>query len=331
MIRIAIDAMGGDYAPGEIVKGAVLASLEYPVSLLLVGDKSKIEAELVHYKRKGALSVVHASEIISNDESPVSAVKQKKDSSINVAVNLVKSQAADAVVSAGNTGALMTAALFGLGRIAGVERPAIATIFPTPSGQILLLDMGANVDCKPKHLQQFAEMGAQYAEHVMHIKNPRVGLLNIGEEKEKGNALVIESWPLLKETKINFVGNVESKEILSHKVDVVVCDGFVGNLILKFGESISDFIVSLLKKELAKNLVTKFAAVLLLPALASIKKSVDYDEAGGAPMLGINGVVFKAHGRAKAKAIKNAIRAAHEAVHEDLVGCISRVEKEHAG
>jgi phosphate acyltransferase len=326
VIRIALDAMGGDYAPAEIVKGAVLASLEYPVSISLVGDKQRLEKELSYYKKRGNITVVHASEVITNDESPVQAVKQKKDSSLNVAVSLVKNKAADAVVSAGNTGALMAAGLFGLGRVSGVERPAIATIFPTPSGPVLLLDMGANVDCKPRQLQQFGEMGAQYAEHVMHIKNPRVGLLNIGEEKEKGNQLAVESWPLLKEARINFVGNVEAKEILSAKVDVIVCDGFVGNLILKFGESISAFTINLLKKELAKNLITKFAAFLLLPALGSIKKSVDYDEAGGAPMLGINGIVFKAHGRAKAKAIKNAIRVAIEAVKEDLVGCISKME-----
>ncbi len=326
MIRIALDAMGGDHAPGEIVKGAILASLEYPVSISLVGDQLRLEKELSRYKKKGNIAIVHAAEVIGNDEPPVQAVKQKKDSSLNVAVSLVKNKAADAIVSAGNTGALMTAGLFGLGRVAGVERPAIATIFPTPTGPVLLLDMGANVDCKPRHLQQFGEMGAQYAEHVMHIKNPRVGLLNIGEEKEKGNQLVVESWPLLKETRTNFIGNVESKEILSGKVDVVVTDGFIGNLVLKFGESLSAYTINLLKKELAKNLITKFAAILLMPALGSIKKSVDYDEAGGAPMLGINGIVYKAHGRAKAKAIKNAIRVAIEAVKEDLVGCISKME-----
>jgi glycerol-3-phosphate acyltransferase PlsX len=326
VIRIALDAMGGDYAPGEIVKGAVLASLEYPVSISLVGDRQRLEKELSHYKKKGDIALVQAAEVIGNDEPPVQTVKQKKDSSLNVAVNLVKNKKADGIVSAGNTGALMTAGLFGLGRVPGVERPAIATIFPTPSGPILLLDMGANVDCKPRHLQQFGEMGAQYAEHVMHIRNPRVGLLNIGEEREKGNQLVVESWPLLKEARINFVGNVESKEILSGRVDVVVTDGFIGNLVLKFGESISAHVVNLLKEELNKNLLTKFATLLLLPALAGMKKKIDYDEFGGAPMLGINGVVYKAHGRAKAKAIKNAIRVAIEAVKEDLVGCISKME-----
>ena len=261
--------MGGDHAPVEIVKGAVQASLDYPVSIILVGDEQRIRRELGHYRKKGDLSVFHASEVIGNNEPPVAAVKQKKNSSINVAVSLVKTRSADAFISAGNTGALMTAALFGLGRVPGVERPAIATIFPTKTGPVLLLDMGANVDCKPKHLQQFGEMGSAYAEHVMRIKNPRVGLLNIGEEKEKGNQLAVQSWPLLKEAKINFIGNVEAKEILSAKVDVIVCDGFVGNLILKFGESISDFIVAQLKKELAKNLITMFATFLLMPALAN--------------------------------------------------------------
>ncbi|MBI5078543.1 phosphate acyltransferase PlsX [Candidatus Saganbacteria bacterium] len=327
-MRIAVDAMGGDFAPAEIIKGAVAASLEFPLHIKLVGEKQKIERELSLYRKKGDLSIVHAPTVISNDESPVSAVKQKKDSSINVAVSLVKEKEADAVVSAGNTGALMASSLFSLGRIPGVERPAIATIFPTPTGPILLLDMGANVDCKPKHLKQFAEMGSLYAEHLMHLPKPRVGLLNIGEEKEKGNELVIESWPLLKEAKINFMGNVEAKEILSGKVDVIVCDGFVGNLILKFGESISAFVIELFRKELSKNLVTKFAAFLLMPALASIKRSVDYDEAGGAPMLGINGVIFKAHGRARAKAVKNAIRVADEAVRENIIGCISQAESE---
>lgn len=322
MIRIALDAMGGDFAPVETVKGAVLAAQELPVEIILVGNQPQLA-------KLSKLKIVHAAEVIGNNESPVAAVKQKKDSSINVAISLVKKGEADAVVSAGNTGALMAAGLFGLGRIPGVERPAIATIFPTPTGPILLLDMGANVDCKPKHLQQFAEMGSQYAEHVMHINNPRIGLLNIGEEKEKGNELVVQTWPILSANqKINFVGNVESKEILTGRVDVVICDGFVGNLILKFGESITDFVLSLLKKEMTKNFITKFATFLLLPALASIKKSVDYDEAGGAPMLGINGIVFKAHGRAKAKAIKNALRVAYEAVKEDLVGCISKVESQ---
>ena len=326
MIRIAVDAMGGDHAPAEIVKGVVLASVELPVSITLVGDRQKLETELRRYRKKGDISIVHASETIGNNESPVAAVKQKKDASINVAVALVKNREADAVVSAGNTGALMAAGLFGLGRIPGIERPAIAGFFPTKKRPVLLLDIGANSDCKPKQMKQFAEMGSQFAEHVLKVKNPRVGLLNIGEEKEKGNELATESWPLLQTAPINFTGNVEPKEIFSGEVDVVVCDGFVGNLALKLGESVSSFILDLVKKELTKNPITYLAAFLLLPAFAGIKKKTDYDECGGAPMLGIDGVVIKAHGRAKAKAIKNAIRVASEAVKEDLVGCISKME-----
>ena len=326
MIRIAIDAMGGDYAPAEIIKGAVEATEQLPVSILLIGDEKEILKRLSKYKNIESISIVHASEVIRMDESPASAVKQKRDSSVNVAVKLVKSGRADALISAGNTGALMAAALFGLGRIKGVERPAIATVFPTVDKEVLLLDMGANVDCKPKHLKQFAEMGSLYAEHVMHIKNPRVGLLNIGEEPGKGNELTIQTYPLLKRTKINFIGNVESKEIFTGKVDVIVCDGFIGNLILKFGETIGQTVLRLLKKELAKNPLTKLGAFVLAPSFRNLRKVMEYDEYGAALLLGIDGVCYKAHGRAKARAIKNAIRVTAEAVKERIVHCISLVE-----
>lgn len=328
MIRIAIDAMGGDFAPEEVIKGTVEATLELPVHLVLVGDEPEIKKQLVRYKRTGSISVVHAAEVIGMDEAPALAVKQKKDSSVSVAVRLVKAGRVDAVISAGNTGAFMAASLFGLGRIKGVERPAIATIFPTMGKDVLLLDMGANVDCKPKHLKQFAEMGSLYAEHIMHVANPRVGLLNIGEEPSKGNELTREVYPLLKHSKLNFIGNVESKEILSGNVDVIVCDGFVGNLILKFGESLSKTIFTLLKKELTKNPLSKLGAFILYPAFRRLKKSIEYDEYGAAPLLGINGVCFKAHGRAKAKAIKNAIKTTAEAVKEKIVQYISLVEEQ---
>lgn len=328
MVRIAIDAMGGDWAPSEIVKGAVLAAQELPVGIILVGDETRVRLELSKCKgNKSSIEVVHAKDVIRMDEAPAQAVKQKKESSINVATSLVKQHKADALISAGNTGALMAAALFGLGRIKGVERPAIATMFPSMGKEVLLLDMGANVDCRPKHLQQFAEMGSLYAEHVMHVDNPRVGLLNIGEEPGKGNELVVEAYPLLKASKINFVGNVESKEILEGKVNVIVCDGFVGNLILKFGETIGKTVFSLMKKEISKNPLTQLGALMLLPAFKNLKKMVEYDEYGAAPLLGINGIVFKAHGRAKARAIKNAIRTTYEAVREDIVACISRMEE----
>jgi len=315
VVRIALDAMGGDFAPAETVKGAILATQQLPsVEVILVGQPEKISREL----KKVKLPIVPASEVIEMNEHPVQAVKNKKDASINVAFSLVKQGKADAVVSAGNTGALMAASLFKLGRFPGIERPAIATEFPLPSGKVLLLDMGANVDCKPKNLQQFAVMGNLYAKHTMHIENPKVGLLNIGEEKEKGNELTRESYPLLKELPINFIGNVESKELLQGKADVVVCDGFVGNLILKFGEGLGVSIFQMLKDELSRGIMNKIGLAFLLPALLRLRKKVTYDEYGGAPLLGINGTVFKAHGRSKARAIKNAIRETVEAVKGDM-------------
>lgn len=318
MIRIALDAMGGDFAPAEIVKGAVQASRELAAEIMLVGNPDQIGRELKKYKDKGKLPIVSASEVITMNDHPVQAVKSKKDASVNVAVALVKDGKADAVVSAGNTGALMAAALFKLGRLPGIERPAIATEFPLPSGKVLLLDMGANADCKPKHLEQFGVMGSLYAKHVMHIANPRVGLLNIGEEKEKGNELTRETWPLLKQAPINFIGNIESKEILQGNVDVIVCDGFTGNLILKFGESLGVSVFQMLKAELSRGILNKIGLAFLLPSLLRIRKKVTYDEYGGAPLLGIAGTVFKAHGRAKAAAIKNAIRESVEAVSSDM-------------
>lgn len=323
MIRIAVDAMGGDFAPEEIVKGACQAALELPdIEIILVGQEDQIQKHL----KRTRLSIVASSQVIGMDEPPVSAVREKKDASINVALRLIKENKAEAVVSAGNTGAFMTAALFTLGRITGVERPAIATVFPTGAGRVLCLDMGANSDNRPKHLQQFGEMGSLYAEHVLHIKSPRVGLLNIGEEPEKGNELTTAAYPLLKQSPINFIGMVESKEIISGKVEVIVCDGFVGNLILKFGESISSFVMDLLKKELTKNPITWLAALMLWPAFLGLRKKIDYEEIGGAPILGVNGICIKAHGRSRAKAVKNAIRLAMVAVKEDMIGCIKAVE-----
>ncbi|MFH1826058.1 MAG: phosphate acyltransferase PlsX [bacterium] len=315
MIRIAVDAMGGDHAPAEIVKGAILASQELQAEIILVGDPKKLSHELKSTK----LPIVAASQVIGMNEHPAQAVKQKKDASINVAIALVKDGKADGIVSAGNTGALMAASLFKLGRIPGVERPAIATVFPLPTGNVVLLDMGANVDCKPKHLEQFAVMGSLYAQHILHLDNPRVALLNIGEEKEKGNELTREAWPLLNDSPINFIGNIESREVLEGKANVVVCDGFVGNLVLKFAESFTVYTYKMLKEELSKGVLSKVGLALLLPALLKLRKKISSDEYGGAPLLGISGVVIKAHGRAKAKAIKNAIREAVEGVRENLV------------
>lgn len=322
MIKIAIDAMGGDYAPEEIIKGADAASKELrEITPILVGNTKKLKS----FKKSENFQIIHAEEEISMSESPVSAVKQKKGASINVAMDLVKNNKADAVLSAGNTGALMASALFKLGRIEGIERPAIATIFPNvKGGEFLLLDMGANVDSRPKNLLQFAQMGSVYAEHIMHKRNPRIALLNIGSEIEKGNELTQSTYPLLKESSLNFIGHIEGGDLLLGKADVVVCDGFIGNIILKFGESTSHIIVSLLKDELKKNIVSKAGAILLRPAFRNLKKKIDYDELGAAPLLGINGIVFKAHGSAKAKAIKNALRVCAEAVNDNLAENIKK-------
>lgn len=327
MIKIALDAMGGDFAPEEIVKGALQALKENTdIEIILVGQQEKIQKLLQKYHAVNRISSVQAAQVIGMDETPVQAVREKKDASINVALKLLKDKKAQALVSAGNTGAFMAASLFKLGRIPGVERPAIATVFPTGESIVLLLDMGANVDNKPKHLLQFGEMGSLYAEHVLHIQNPRVGLLNIGEEKEKGNELTQASWDLLSKANLNFIGNVESKEVLAGKVDVVVCDGFVGNLMLKFAESVAVTVFNLLKQQISKSFLAKIGALFLYPSFKSLRKKIDYDEYGGAPILGVNGICIKAHGRARAKAIKNAIRVAWEAAREDMVGCIKAVE-----
>ncbi len=313
--------MGGDHAPLEIVKGAEEAYKKLGISAVLVGNKDAIKAVRPDIR----FEIVHADESIGMHEPPVQAVKQKKNSSINIGLELVKKGEADAFISAGNTGALMAASLFKLGRIEGIERPAIATIFPTAKGgEVLLLDMGANVDCKSKHLMQFGQMGAQYAEHVMHIKSPKTGLLNIGTELEKGNELVQETYPLLKEHCRGFVGFVEPADILNGKVDVVVCDGFVGNTVLKLSESVSSLIFGLLKEELKKNVISIAAALMLKPAFRSMSKRIDYDEHGAAPLLGLNGIVYKAHGRAKAKAITSALRVCDEAVKENIVESITK-------
>jgi phosphate acyltransferase len=326
LIRVALDSMGGDHAPSETIKGAILALKAFPnLEVILVGQQDRIQKELKKYGHQPRISVLHASEVITTSEPPVQAIKQKKDSSIVRGAALVKEKKADAFVSAGNTGAIMAAALFGIGRIPGIERPAIVTMFPSKQGKVILLDMGANVDCKPTHLVSFAKMGSIYSQHVLHINNPRVGLVNIGEEPEKGNELTTSTYPLMKEvTSINFCGMVESKEIFAGHADVVVCDGFTGNLILKFGESTATFIFQMLADELKSHPLAAMAAMFLIPALLRLKKKVDYDEFGGAELLGINGVVVKAHGRAKSKAIMNAIRVAVESVEGNVVEFIQK-------
>ena len=317
--------MGGDHAPAEIIRGAVDATREIPHSIVLVGQEAVIRQELSKYKDTGSIDIVHAPETILMDEAPTTVLRQKRDASVNVAVQLVKNHKADAVISAGNTGALMASALFGLGRIEGVDRPAIATVFPTMAGShVLILDMGANVDCKPRNLTQFGIMGSLYASTVMGVKNPKVGLLSIGGEEGKGNELTVESYALLKQSKINFIGNVEGGDILAGKAHVVVCDGFVGNVILKFAESASLTVIKFLKDELVRHPVSMFGGLLMVPALKGLRKKVDYDAFGGAQLLGVNGVCIKAHGRAKAPAILSAIHLATRAVKEDMISAMSK-------
>ncbi|MBQ7514892.1 MAG: phosphate acyltransferase PlsX [Schwartzia sp.] len=315
-MKIAVDAMGGDYAPEQIVFGAVRAARTLDCEIVLVGDETRIRQLLDREKdwKKLAISVHHASEIIGMDEHPADAVRQKKDSSVVVATQLVRDGVCDAVLSAGNTGAAVTAAQLVLKRIRGIKRPAIATPIPTPRGVTLLLDSGANVDSKPLHLLQSALMGSIYSELVFGQQEPRVGLLNIGEEETKGDELVKETYPLLQDMKtIRFVGNAEGRDVPKGNFDVVVCDGFVGNVVLKFGEGLAKMIIRLIKDEVKTgNLFTKMGAFFLMPALRKLGKRLDVTEYGGAPLLGVNGCCIISHGSSNAKTIASAIRVAND-------------------
>ena len=319
-MKIAVDAMGGDYSPREVVRGALDAARD-GIEVVLVGDRESILRELGK-DHQGSVEIVHTTEVISMGEHPAVAVRRKRDSSIVRSVELIKSGAACAFVSAGSTGAVMAAALLGLGRIKGIDRPAIASVLPGEKGGTVLLDVGANVDCKPKNLLQFGIMGHLYAEKILGIGNPGVGLLNVGEEDTKGNDLTLEAFLLLKEAGINFVGNVEGRDLFSGSVNVVVCDGFVGNVVLKAGEGLAMALMRMMKEELTRNWLAKMGTALTLPAMKEIRRRVDYAEYGGAPLLGVNGVVIVCHGSSTALAIKNAIRAAAEAVSCGLVGAI---------
>ena len=322
-MRIAVDAMGGDYAPQEIMKGAFQAMEEGLAQVILVGDENIILDFASDYGYNKSIEVVHAPQVIKMDESPANALRRKRHSSIAVTTNLVKEGKADGMVSAGSTGAQMAAALLGLGRIKGIQRPAICSLLPTLIGPRVMLDVGANVDCKPNNLVQFAIMGSIYAERVLRIKEPSVGLLNIGTEESKGNELTLAAYHLLKDAPINFIGNVEAREMTSGATDVIVCDGFVGNSLLKFGEGIGQAVFSMLEKELQGNLRAKLGAGLMLPAFKNIKLKMDYAEYGGAPLLGVQGVSLVCHGSSKANAIKNAVKAAVNCVKSDFVKTIA--------
>lgn len=322
-MRIAVDAMGGDYAPEEIVKGALKAAETYPdITVILVGQKEKIVACLPDTGISEQVEFYEASEVVGMDEHPASSIKKKKDSSIVVATRLVKDGEADALVSAGNTGAQMAAALLGLGRIKGISRPAIGTVLPTLKAGKLLLDVGANPDAKAENLLQYGLMGSIYAEIILGIKNPKVALLNIGSEEGKGNELVQEAYELFKKSNLNFIGNVEGRDIPYGNADVIVCDAFVGNIVLKTIEGMASSLFQLIKEKITANTIRKMGALLIKPGLKEIARSLDYSEYGGAPLLGVDGTSIICHGSSNEKAIFNAIRVAKECIEGEIIAKI---------
>lgn len=303
-MRLGIDAMGGDHAPQAIIEGVLEAKKDLSVDFVLYGDKAQIEPLLKGEK----IEIIHCSEVIETTEEPVSAIRSKKDSSLVRGCVDLKEGNLDGFLSAGSTGALLAGGLFKVGRIKGIERPALVLTYPMGDGFGLISDAGANADCKPKHLLDFAVMSSYYARDVLGITNPRVGLVNIGEEEAKGNALTKETYGLLKESNLNFIGNVEGRDIPLGKADVVICDGFTGNVILKVTEGLASMMMSNIKAIFMKNILTKAGALLYKSGLKAFKKRTDYTEYGGAPLMGVEGYLVKAHGSSNAKAIKNGIR-----------------------
>ena len=323
-IIISVDAMGGDHAPREIIKGAIAAAKLWQIKIILVGLEEKIQQEFYDMGENPKdlnIEICHASEIIEMGESPAKAIKRKKDASLVKAIDLVKDKKAHAYVSAGNTGACMAASFFRLGRLKGIERPAIAAVLPTISqNPSILIDAGANSDCEPSMLIQFAQMGSIFSEKVLGIKNPRVAILNIGGEESKGNSLAISTHKMLTEDNrgMNFVGNIEGREVFLGDADVVVCDGFTGNVTLKVAEGVAKMLIGILKDELQEGTRNKLGALLAKPAFKRLKKRIDYEEYGGSLLLGVNGIVVIAHGGSNEFAIKNAIRVGMESVMYDV-------------
>ena len=330
--RIAVDAMGGDYAPDEIVAGAIRASEELDVEVLLVGDTNQIESSLKQHTSSHKLEIVHAEGVIAMHEEPLTGIRRKPKASINVAMDLVKQKRADAVVSAGHSGAAMAAALLRLGRIKGIDRPAIGAVFPTMvvGKSVIILDVGANVDSRPKYLEQFALMGMMYSKYVMGVEKPNVGLLNIGEESSKGNDLAVRTYQLLENNKqIPFVGNAEGRDVLSGRLDVIVCDGFVGNVLLKFAEAVGEILLQMMREELPKGLQGQLGTVLLKPNLKKLKQRIDHAEHGGALLFGVAGVCMISHGSSQAPSIFNAIRLAQEAIDNQVLDRIRAYNEQH--
>jgi len=333
-MKIAVDAMGGDHAPAAVVEGSVRASQDLRVPVILVGDRERVSAEL---ERLGVASsdpnitIRHATEVVGMDESPVQSIRRKKDSSLRVCFDLVRNKEADAVVSAGNSGAAMAAGTLMLKKLKGVERPAIAVSVPTMKGPAVLLDVGGNVDCKPVHLMQFAIMGAVYARYVLKKENPKIGLLSNGEEEAKGNELTREAHALIKRTSLDYAGYVEGKDIYRGDIDVVVTDGFVGNVVLKLSEGLVEAVTSMLKDELMASMASRLGYMLAKDAFGRFKKKVDYAEYGGAPLLGIDGDCFIGHGRSGARAIRNALCRAFEYAKGEVNAHISEEIEKNAG
>ncbi len=312
-MKIAVDAMGGDHGPAVVVEGAVAAVREFGASVTLVGDKPAIEREVVRLNAQSlGLEICHASQVVGMGESPSHALRRKRDSSLRVAAELVRDGKAAAFISAGNTGAAMAIAMFVIGVLPGVDRPAIAAVLPNLRKFTILLDAGANVDPKPWHLLQFAVMGHVYARDILGLDSPRVGLLSVGEEVGKGTELTREAYEQLKESSLNFVGNVEGRDIYNGRCDVVVTDGFTGNVALKISESLAEMLGDMIKEELTRDARSKLGAALAMPAFERFRRRIDYTEMGGAPLLGIDGAAIICHGASPVKAIKNAVRVARE-------------------
>jgi phosphate acyltransferase len=327
--RIAVDAMGGDHAPAEVVAGALLAAQEFDAEILLVGDELRVRP-LMRGPGSQRIDVLHAPEAVAMDLPPSAALRSAERTSLGVAVNLLKSGEADAVVSAGNSGAFLAIAMIKLRTIEGISRPAIATVWPALNGPTVLLDSGANVDCRPEWLEQFGIMGSAYAKAVLHVASPRVAVLSVGEERSKGNQQVLEAARLLEAAPVNFIGNVEGRDLFHNVADVIVADGFVGNVVLKTGEGmIADLARVMRDTLLGGNLLTKFGTAMLAPALRRLGKKFDYETYGGAPLLGLRGNCIVTHGRASRKAIKHAIGAAVQEVKHDVVGKITELIAPH--
>ena len=334
-MKIVIDGMGGDNAPKSNVEGAVNAIKEYQVDLIITGDKDLLEKEFSNYEfDRNKLEIVHTTEIIENEDKPVKSIRSKKDSSMVVALNLVKEGKADAIISAGNTGALLAGGLFVVGRIKGIDRPCLCSAIPNVKrGMTLIADCGANADCKPKNLVEFAAMSNIYSRKVLGLENPKVALANVGLEEGKGNDLVKRSYEEIKKLDLNFIGNVEAREVINAYTDIIICDGFTGNILLKSAEGVALSVMSLIKETFMASTKSKIGALLIKDDLRKLKSFIDYSEYGGAPLLGLNGGVIKAHGSSDAKAIKNAInqgiKFSKGKVVEDINQFISKYNEEN--